>query len=460
MSEMIVSSSNRVAKNVFRTIVQALTELIFLAPLYVTIGIYLFSPVAMLGWFIGLVIAYTLPQLMLKEGKQYKNYTRVGFIIINSVILLAFLYSSFPSQLRVFSIIVWFIATVFFIHSGIRNFMYSWRGSFTPTIMTLGIIAYIVLQILKVTLLTEIAHHNGLFYGLGMGALILFLYITNERTLGEHQIVDETSRTFRMSLRINRVIITIISVVLLLIALLRGIQQQIEDWIMNLIRQFFAWLSSFESSEVAEKVTPPPPMEGMGEAIPTDDPSTWWIILEKIFKYIAITLLVLAAVFIIVYGTMMIVKGVKKLIARLFNPYKLASDLHDGYIDEVEDLQPVAKRAKQLKRVKLKYSPMNTQSWSKLSNEDKARGLYKHVVKEQIDSGFHYQSSHTAKETIEEVQVRPQSERKSTKIIHRNEHNKADYDQLIDMYNDVRYGDKTANESSLQKLFEKFVKKN
>jgi|GEM_PF-1670823 len=458
MSEVIVSSNNRVAKKVFRTIVQAVIELIFLAPIYVTIGLYLFSPVAMIGWLIGLVIAYTLPQLLMKEGKQYKNYTRVAFIIINSVILLTFLYSSFPSHLQVVSIIVWLIATVFFIHSGLRNFMYSWRGSFTPTHMTLGIMAYIVLQILKVTLLTEITHHNNLIYGLGMGALILFLYITNERTLGEHQIVDETSRTFRMSLRINRVIITIISVILLAIALLRGIQKQIEEWIMNFIRAIFAWLSSFESSKVAEEVTPPPPMEEMGEQIPTDEPSMLWMILEKIFKYVAITIIVLGALFIIVYGTKMIVKGIKKLIARLFNPYRLASDLHDGYIDEVEELEPVAKRVKQAKR-KLKYSHMNNQSWSKLSNEDKARELYKHVVKEQIESGFHYQASQTAKETIEEVQAQPHSERKSAKSIHRNDYNKADYDQLIDMYNDARYGEKTPNESHLQKLFDKFVTK-
>lgn len=461
MSESIASSSKPSVKKVIRTIGQALVELIFFAPLFVTIGVYLFPPVALIGWLSGLIIAYTLPQLLFKEGKQYKNYTRVAYIIVTSVVLIVLVYSTFLTTVSIVSIIAMIIATVFFIHSGIRSFMYSWRGSFTPTHMSIGIIAYIVLQILKVTLLTELTSFNGVFYGLGMCALILLLYITNERMLGEHQIVDATSRTFRMSLRINRVIITIISVILLAIALLRGLQQQIEEWIMNLIKRFFAWLTSFDSSEVPEEMTTPPPMEEMGEVIPPDEPSMWWIILEKIFKYLAITLLVLAALLILVYGIRMIVKGIKKLIARLFNPYKLASDSNDGYIDEVEQLEPVAKRAKQAKRIKRGNIVLSVKNWSELSSYDKARGLYTHVVKEQIESGFQYDASNTAKQTIEAVavQAQPQVDRKTTQRIQRNEHNQEDYDQLLDVYNDARYGDKIPNESILQKLFDKFVAK-
>lgn len=459
MTEHIISSRYRSGKKVMRTMLQAVAELIFFAPLFVTIGIYSFPPVVMIGWFIGLIVAYTLPQLLLKEGKQYKNYTRVAFILINCIILIGLLYSSFPSYLKVVSMIVCIIATAFFIHSGIRNFMYSWRGSFTSTHMTIGLIAYIALQILKVLLLTEIAQYNGLFYGCGMIALIIFLYIINERMLGEHQIVDETSRTFRMSVRINRVIITIIAVVLLAIALLRGIQQQIEAWIMKLINQLIAWFSSDKVAEVAEDIAPPPPPVVDGGDLPPGEPSLFWTYLELIIKYLAMIAIAIAVIFIIGYGARAIFKGIKKLIARLFNPYMLGAEHDDGYIDEVEELQPIAKRAKQAKRLKLKNSRLDARRWSTLSNQDKARDLYTHVVKVNIAAGYHYQASHTAKQTIEEVQVQPQVQSKLVVQETRNDGQNNDYDQLLDVYNAARYGEKAPNESTLQKLFDKFVVK-
>ncbi|HIW34252.1 MAG TPA: hypothetical protein IAA29_15835 [Candidatus Paenibacillus intestinavium] len=461
MTELIASSRSRSGKKITRTIVQAVTELIFLAPFYVTIGIYLFPPIAIVGWLVGLIIAYTLPQLFLKEGKQYKNYTKVAFVLISSCVLTALFYSSVSNEQTIISAIVCLVANGFFIYSGIRNYLYSWRASFTAVHMLISIIAFIVLQILKITLLTDVVQYNGIFNSCGMMVIIISLYINNERMLGDQQIVNESSRTSRMSVRINRVLITIISVVLLAFALLRSIQKQIEDWLLNLIRRIIAWFSSFEVAEVVEERTSPPVI-GAGEALPPPkEPSLFWTYLELILKYLVFAVITIAALFLIIYGSKKIFNVIKKLIGKLFNPYKLGAGSEDGYIDEIEVLQPIGKRARLPKRVKHKTSYMDAKRWSTLSNEDKARGLYTHVVKENITTGFQYQASYTAKQTIEEMQVQPQAQSDTVRSAASNDQSKTDshYDQLIDVYNEARYGEKAPNETILQKLYDKFIVK-
>lgn len=461
MTETTVDTSKRSGKRLLRTAWQAIVELIYLAPIYLTIGIYLLPMQSMIIWFLCLVIAYIIPQIIFQTEKPYKNYIRVGFIVVISAIIVAVLYPTFSSNKIIISAIICFVATMWFMHSGIRNVMYTWRASFTSTHMFILVIAYLVLQILKVLLLTELADYNGLFYGCGIIAIILLLFITNERSLSNHQTVDESSRTFRMALYINRAIIAVISIVLIGLVLFRTLQERIENWFMNLIRQLLTWLSSIKPEEVAdptEQVTPPPMTFG-DEMVPKE-PSVLWMYIELIAKYLVIIMLAAAAVVLLVYGS----RKLKKLLARLFNPYMLAKDEDNAFIDEVEELVPIAKRSKPKKSIKRKEKKLTLDGWAQMSNRDKARGLYTYVVKEHIASGFSYKDSFTAKQTLEGIQL-ASSEKPNTSDNHVNSglsetsSEGTSYEQLIDVYDQARYGEGTMNTSILQRLYDKFVAK-
>lgn len=427
-------------KRWFMPLWQAIVELIFYAPIWLTIGIYSLSDSMLLLWVVLLIVTYWLPYQLLYNKSEVRNAYRISAVLLLGgaplLILAALTSQDLPLNAWIGCLLVGFA----FVTNSFRSLQLGWINSFSSTIMLIFLFLAVVLQVLKVTALHELASYNTLFYSLGILAVLLFLYIHNERMVTDQQMIDASSATIKRSVIMNRIYITIISLLVVGIMLFRDLQRLVERYVGEWITALLAWLLRERAvEEPPPQEQPSGEMPQLGDLGPQGEPSKFWAILELIVKWLAIAALIALAVVVVYYAVRKLMPLMKQMLAHLLRLKGLQGSTATGYTDEIEELVPEKLKEKKQKKVK---PAAKLKGWKGLSAAEKVRALYRSTVDLGRQKGKPIAPYYTAKETI--ALLKEEGE---------NANNHA-YERLLERYNDTRYGDIEPNEQEIDRLKE------
>jgi len=442
-------------KRLCLVLARGVVEFIFYVPVLLTMAIYFLPQRLMAWWLLGLLTSYMLPHLLIGSGngKKLTNWLRVLFVVTLGALPNIWMYPYIEFQPPLVVFMVCWIVGMFIVDRSIRSLITLWRDSFDHTLMLICLFLFIVLQVLKVFVLQEVGDYELLYNMAGMLAFVLFMYIANERLVQEQHIVERKSATRKMSVRQNRVLITILVVIVVSISLFRQFQQSIEQWLLSVIRAFIAWITSLgkEAEPIEQEVAMPPAEMDML----VGDQEQWliWHYLSIIMKYVAFVGLLCLVLFLFFKLSKKLSILFKWLFAKLFQRNVISTADEWGYIDEIEELQAESTRSKRVNAAQKVDKRLNDAKWRSMSNEDRIRTLYRLVVTEEVSKGYSYQASATPAEIIQELGKGDYT------VNPRWLHYKEQLQQLLEQYEQSRYGQLAPTEEILQSLYSQIMKK-
>jgi len=390
------------------------------------------------------LLSYCIPRVIAYNRSQIRNGYRVATDIVLGVAPLIIIAAAGSVQLSILAWIGCSLVGIIVVESSFRALLMRWTYSFSATMMIILLILAIVLQVLKVIALHELSAYNTLYYSLGIIAMLLYLFIHNERTIKDQQMIDESSAAIRRSVVMNRWYISILSLLVIGITSAREIQHMIERYIKQLFAAILAWLTQDREVEPQPVEEPPVQMQPIMDLGPEKEPSKFWVLLESILKWLAIIAIIVIAIFLITYALRKLLPAIKKLMAHLLKLKSLQLNKETAYTDVIEDIKHERHKEKNQRKKSKLTSPMKR--WDRLSAAEKIRALYSYAVDHGWRSGKPLAHYLTAKESID---VLKQDEEASSSQL---------YDRLLHSYQEARYGmlEKTDEEAEqLRKQLEK-----
>jgi len=417
---------------------QGIVELIYFSPIWLTIGIYSLPAALLLPWSLLLLLSYMIPRVIAHNRTKIRNGYRIATDLVLGIapLLLIGATSSVP-----LSILAWIgcsLIGILVVESSFRALLMRWTYSFSFTMMIFFLFSAIVLQVLKVMVLHELSGYNTLFYSLGIIAMLLYLFIHNERTIKDQQMIDETSTTIRRSVVMNRWYISILALLVIGIASAREIQRIIERYAEQLLATIMGWLLRDREVEQQPIDEPAAPMQPIMDLGPEKEPSKFWLLLETIVKWLAIAAIIVLIVFVITYAIKKLLPAIKKLLAHLLKLKSLQISNEAGYTDVIEDIKHERHKEKTQRKKRKLASPMKR--WDRLSAAEKVRVLYSYAVEHGLRSGKPLADYLTAKESI--AVLKKDENADSTQA----------YERLLHSYNEVRYGMIHQREDEVEQL--------
>ena len=416
---------------------QGIVELIYFSPVWLTIAIYSLPLSLIIPWGLSLLISYMLPRVVAHHRTSIRNVYRIATVLMLGIAPLLLITAVTAVELTLIAWLGCAFVGILVVHSSFRALLMQWTNSFSVILMLILLLSTIALQLLKVIVLHELSDYNTIYYGLGIIAFVLFLYIHNERTIKDQQMIDEGSSTIKRSVMMNRWYISILALLIIGIASAREIQRFIERYAEQLFAAILAWLFTDREAEQQTAEAPAAPMQPIMEMGPEQEPSKFWLLLETIVKWLAISAIVVGVIFLLIYAVKKLLPAIKKLLAHLLKLKSLQSSADKGYTDIIEDIKHERHKEKQQRKHRRPASPVK--KWGRLSPAEKVRALYRSVIEHGLRSGKPLAQHLTAKESIALLK---QEEAVSSQM----------YDQLLDRYNDVRYGELEPSEAEVEQL--------
>ncbi|NIK68002.1 DUF4129 domain-containing protein [Paenibacillus sp. BK720] len=316
-----------------------------------------------------------------------------------------------------------------------------WYASFPNTFMFVSVILYTILTIVA-HLQEQLQPYFTFLTICGIVALVLMLYIVNERLLSyETQsggaIQSSTTRTFK---RQNRFMLTIVAVLLLLAGLFRQLQSSIESFFHAVMNKILGWMDgSGKPIEEQPSDTQPPP-SGL-PPVEAHNPPAWLERLELVAKYIGIALLIIGVAVLLFFIGRKLYGLLNKMLGRIWERAADSKDAAVGYTDEVESLVDRTKWSVRLG----KSSRKKEARWEELSTTgEKIRYLYRRYVAAAVGRGYDYKPHYTVRETASDITAW------SSKSV-----SQADADSLARLYDEARYGGREPKEELVQSLKKK-----
>ncbi len=299
-----------------------------------------------------------------------------------------------------------------------------------------GIIIYFLVSAIGLRF-EPIAEYRTLISIGGAAAVLLTLVRSNRLALIDANYSGRSGRHVPKSvLARNRIMVGTFIAVLAFIASFRFLE--------SLWRQLRAWIQSALSGLGGERVEEPPAQEMPPQSSqspmlpePANEPNAILKLLETIMMYVIFILLAVMAVYVLVYFVRRI-PGVAKLAARWLAAWRgrTRDEGGKGYEDEVESVAPTDSWAGRISRRVAGW--FGGESWSKLSEADRVRYLFRKRFREAAKHGFEYRPSMTPHENTEAL-IRSKPEQA--------ENNR----ELKTLYEEVRYGNRrVTNEEANQ----------
>ena len=275
---------------------------------------------------------------------------------------------------------------------------------------------------------------------IGGGATILLLIVrSNKLALIDANYSGRSDRSVPRSVLLrNRIMIGSFIAVLAFIAAFRFLEamwHEVRSWLQALL----GWLASRKPEEAPaqqpeETAAPQEPM------FPTEigEPNALLKLLETIMMTAITVILCVAAI----YGLYLVIRripAVAKLIAGWLAAWRGRSRDEDakGYEDEVESLAPLEGWSGKL--VRRVSGWFGGESWSKLSEGEKIRYLYRKKFQEAAKKGYAYRSALTPHENTEALNLlQPAS----------SEMNR----EMTSIYEEVRYGGRQVSKEEANRM--------
>ncbi|WP_246431681.1 DUF4129 domain-containing protein [Paenibacillus endophyticus] len=433
----------------FKFLGQGIVELLFYLPIVLIAAVYLLPEPTIWLWIVTFPLGYLAGSLATKKRASMRYGARLLLAVAigcahGSLAIL----SGGDSVILAFSVAA--ILSSIMVFRGMSGQLKGWTASFPNTQMLVGVIMYVAIQPLKLMVFKKLIPLNGLLIVCGIVCVILFFFFANERHLNsETSEMGKSSATVTFK-RQNRIMMIVIVLLIAIIALFRQIQQAIERFFHQIADLIMSWLNrpKEETSPAEQLPDAAPPQMPVEEIKP---PSDWMLLLEQIAKIVGIVLAIAAACILIYFIAKKVIKWVRLVIAKLQERGAENRGNNGGYIDEVEKLTSLNSWREQLgNELKKRFQKKRNfaEEWDELfTNAEKIRFLYARNVRAGAQQGYVAKAHLTPRETAEEL-----AEWQAGKL------DAGGLKQLVEVYEEVRYGDKSAKDELVDRLKQPFVK--
>lgn len=273
-------------------------------------------------------------------------------------------------------------------------------------------------------------------------------FVINERNLNVQSLSDNRRRALAPSvIRQNRMMI---AVTVVLIALLGNLSLfgQLADGISAAFRGLVAFILRLFDKEYGNVEEPLPQISGPRDGEFTErEPSALGPLLERYASYVVAALLV-AGLLVLVF---LLIKNSKKWLERLrqlrfkYRSGEAKAREELGFVDEKSTIMDwKALRQSYSDRLKgwLARLMENEPRWEQLQNNtERVRFIYRNYLLRRMVAGYRFKNSLTPAETAEDLRKWDPS--------------RSEAGQLIDLYNQARYGNGRLDEADVNRLYEK-----
>ncbi|MGO4106075.1 DUF4129 domain-containing protein [Paenibacillus sp. YAF4_2] len=422
-------------------LLQGSMETLFYLPILFIAAFYASTSSFMVSWLLTLPIVYTLGALWIRKLKVNRRIYRILIATLlgagQTILLLAVLIA-FNAELPGITVLILGLLGAFISTNGMRAATKGWYAAFPNTLMFVSVILYVILTI--AAHLREQFEPYFIFLTIcGIAALVLLLYIINERllTYETHSGGAIQSATTKVFKRQNRFMLSIVAVLLLIAGLFRQLQSSIEAFFHAVMNRIMGWMNRSKDPVQEQPADTPPEQSGL-PPVEANHPPHWLVWLEHLAKYIGITLLIIGIVVLLYFIGRKLYQLLNKALGRIWERASDRKDSAEGYTDEVESLVSQSKWSDRF----LKPGKKKEARWEELrTTGDKVRYLYRWFVAGATGKGYSFKPHFTVKETGSDILAwrnKPQTN--------------ADVEQLTRLYDEVRYGGQEPNEELVQSL--------
>lgn len=431
---------------------QGIIELFFYFPVFLVIAIYLLPESAIWAWIATLPLCYWAASQLIGRWPSLRYGVRLLLALAIGGLDGALVVGALVKEAAIIPLIVCSFAAFLVAWRGMSAQLRDWSDSFPNTLMLSGVMIYVAAQPLKLIVIKKLVDYNGILIVCGIAAVILFFFIANERHLNSETIdTGKTSATLAFK-RQNRMLMIIVVAIISILALFRQIQQAIERFFHTIIERIMSWLNRPKEQIITEE----PPSNAAMPQMPTEEakpPSDLMLLLEQLLKVIGIAIVIAIACILLYFIFKKLYHWAKIIAAKLRERGADSRKGAAGYTDEVESLMTLINLREQMGNQLKKLLPKKrTQAveWNALaSNAEKIRYLYLRVLRSGAEQGYPVNASLTPRETADDL-----AKWKDGKLKQVGMH------PFIDIYEEVRYGDKEPDDQQVDALKRQMDQKN
>ena len=421
---------------------QGVIELFFYLPIFMIAAVYVLPASDIWVWIATLPFCYWAASFItgifnkLRYGVSLLLAIGIGALHGLLVIVAG------AGEARLIPFVVCGFAAAIFAMRGISVQLSGWAVSFPNSRMLTAVIIYLAIQPMKLILFKRLVDYNGVLIVCGIASVILFFFFANERHLNNETIeTGKTSATLAFK-RQNRLMIIIIVGLISILALFRQIQQAIERFFHTMLDRIMSWLNQSEKQAPLDEQpinNPQPEMLPVEEVKP---PSDWMLLLEKMLKVVGIVLIIIFVCIILFVLFKKLYQWGRLIAAKLLERGADSRSSAAGFTDEVESLMTLTNWREQMGNRLKKLLPKKRsflKEWSGLaSNTDKIRFLYSRLLWAEAERGYAVKAHLTPRETADDMVKWKEGKHKQYGMHH-----------FIDVYEEVRYGDKLPDDQQV-----------
>jgi cell division protein FtsL len=426
------------------SLVQGYVELLFFLPFVLTAAVYTLGDSAVWPWSVSLGIGYWAGSAIIGAKPIKRRIYRLLLSAGLGLFLTVLTFFLVEQTLSPIPVVICSLIGAVFAYRGMASTIRGWFNSFPNSQLLTAVCVYIAVQPLKLFLLKELSSYNVVLICCGIATVILFFFIANERHIGAETADTGKSKTTLDFKRQNRLWIGLLLVVIAIITMFRQIQHAVERFIKQIIDSIMEWMNRPRENEVQSE----PPSEAPAPALPqseTKPPADWVVLLEQILKIAATVLVIVVVCFLLYYLGKKLYRLVQSFISKIWERSADRQGDDANYSDEVESLMSYTKLKDQLngslRRLSLRGKDKEP-GWQDLkSNAERIRYLYKKLLSGGMKTGYTVIPSLTPRETAADMAKKKQTVIASEHVA-----------PLIDVYEAVRYGDKSPSDETVAEL--------
>ncbi|WP_440895130.1 hypothetical protein ACS127_11205 [Amphibacillus sp. Q70] len=382
-------------KSIFRSIQYALLEWLALFPFLLWINTLFLGDFFQDEKWIYFPIIYIAAALLGRLVKKNSLKVLIGMIIASSLIVLLSLSSYWYM----------FVLFVLFLILTLRGFQY---GQGNPHgILPLGLIWSISLPSYFISYIlysgNVVAHQQKLLTVFALILLFCLLFLTNREHLSQASLVKSDQNQINRKMKYqNYVYVFIFFIFIFVLTRFNFLASGLVLFLRALIQLLGLFSGEEEITREVEEVE-----QGMPDFGVTSEPSRWTEIVDWILTIMGSVILI----FVLLFALYLVLKRIpffarkikiltQKIVQFLLSIRKGRSFTHDqSYQDETESVFDLGKGVDQwVKKLKSRFT--RGTSWSNLTDQEKARQLFREVVEEAIRQGYVFHHYETASEGI------------------------------------------------------------
>src|SRR5690625_2329705 len=278
----------------------------------------------------------------------------------------------------------------------------------------------------------------------GLLMIFIMMFVSNSTHLKSSTLSKENKPFISKGIKRHNRVFLIITIALILI--LSG--KMIRDGLWKILKAFLQWIFSSGTEPGSEEPIEEPPPPDLPPLEESKGPSAIAQILDLIMTYaMYIIMLIVGIIFVL-----LLIKRSREWLQQIIRKFisflkRLVSrfDQHEDYVQFVDEKENIFSwqewKENQQRKMQNIFNVFKRQpKWDSLTNEQKVRFIYRHLLKEHIKTD--YDISQTPRETLAKIQ-------ESLTV---SEHEQL-IDKLREAYEQTRYGEKNIDNLKIKEIY-------